>query len=519
MMQRLLLAGLAAALLTAASKPLETRVAMPIVQTSLGKVEGATANGVEVFLGVRYGADTGGVNRFLPPAPPAPWSDVRPALSMGARCPQPSIDATSQGPGVIRLSNAPTSEDCLFLNVWTPRADGGKRPVMVWIHGGAFGFGSANDKYYEGSNLARKEDVVVVSMNHRLNALGYLDLGPELGSRYAQSANVGMLDLVQALTWVRDNISQFGGDPQKVTIFGQSGGGAKVAVLMTMPAAHGLFARAVIESGALEELPVPAKAQAMRERLLAALGRSPSDARSLLIMPADDLAAAAAKVGLTQWRPVQDGVVIPHQPLDPAALAVSRDVPLVVGTARNEATTLLVANPHWPATTGAQLEAGAAGLLGAEQAHGVLTVLREGAPGDPPSQLLAGVMTVEYFDKPAWALAQARSAVGAPTYVYRIDWRTPVLDGVLRSPHGVELPFIFDNVGLSPELVGTGADTHAMADLMRSAFASFARDGRPSTRPAWPAYSPRKRETFIFDQPPHVVADPDAKLRVAVTGG
>lgn len=486
---------------------------MPIVETTHGQVEGVAEGGVQTFLGVRYGADTGGAHRFLPPAPAASWSGVRPAVAMGARCPQPSMEGPSSAPGVIRLSNAPTSEDCLFLNVWTPRANDKKRPVMVWIHGGAFGFGSANDKYYEGSNLARKEDVVVVSMNHRLNALGFLDLSPELGPEYAGSANVGMLDLVQALTWVRDNIARFGGDPRQVTIFGQSGGGAKVAVLLTMPQAHGLFARAIVESGALQDVHTPAKAGAMRERLLAALGRSPADVGSLLTTSADDLAGAAAKVGLTEWRPVQDGVVIPHQPLDPAALAISDDVPLMVGTARNEATTLLIANPHWPDTTTEQLEAGAAGLMGPKKAQEVLTVLREQAPADPPSQLLASAMTAQYFDRPAWALAEARAAVAAPTYVYRIDWRTPVLDGVLRSPHGVELPFIFDNASLSPELVGTGPDTRAMADLMRSAFASFARGGHPLTRPLWPPYTLGKRQTFIFNQPAAVASDPDRALR------
>ena len=205
----------------------------PIVTTVAGKVQGRTAEGVNAFLGISYGADTGGANRFQPPKPAATWQDVRPATAMGSRCPQ----STGTVPlGLIRFSDAPVSEDCLNLNVWTPTVDRAKRPVMVWLHGGGFGFGSANDPWYDGASLARHEDVVVVSLNHRLNGFGYLDLGTGV-------ADVGQFDIVQALRWVQANIARFGGDPANVTIFGQSGGGAKIAVLLAMPMAKGLLDR------------------------------------------------------------------------------------------------------------------------------------------------------------------------------------------------------------------------------------------------------------------------------------
>ena len=308
--------------------------AAPIVQTAGGKVQGIVTGGVSTFLGIPYGADTGGAGRFLPPRPAAPWQGVRQAQAMGPRCPQPVLHNPLS---IIKFSDAPISEDCLALNVWT-RATSGRRPVMVWIHGGGFGFGSANDPYYEGTGLARNENVVVVSLNHRLNGFGYLDLGPDAGPAFADTANVGQLDIVEALRWVKANIARFGGDPANVTIFGQSGGAGKISNLLAMPAARGLFHKAIIESGSDIRVDTPQGAGAQRDKVLAAFGLKPAEIGKLRDMPLADLVAGFQKAGLLGFRPWVDGKVLPTQPADPVMSPLAHDVPVLLGTARDEAT-------------------------------------------------------------------------------------------------------------------------------------------------------------------------------------
>jgi para-nitrobenzyl esterase len=489
----------------------------PVVATADGKVQGQAEGSVYSFLGIHYGADTGGQNRFLPPKPATPWAGVFQASAMGARCPQIPLNRPGHPPTqVIYFSEAPTSEDCLDLNVWTPKPGKGKRPVMVWIHGGGFSFGSANDQYYEGSKLAGSQDVVVVSLNHRLNAFGYLNLGPDAGPQYAHSANAGMLDIVQALQWVKANIAQFGGDPNNVTIFGQSGGGGKVSALLGMPAAHGLFEKAIIESGSDLKGETPAESLAQRDRILAALKLTPADAMKLRDIPAPVLALAAAKAGILIFHPTVDGDVLPADMFDPQATPISADVPLLVGHAHDEVTDLLINDPTWATMTDADLQTKAAALLGGpDKAKVAIAIYKARAPSDPPSQIYASLFTDQMFTKKTIAQSDRKSAQRAPVYAYRVDWKSPVLDGVLRSPHGVELPFVFDNVASGPELVGSGPSQERMAKLMSASFANFARTGNPSVKgyPKWPTYDVQKRETFIFDDPPRVVSDPEAKVR------
>ena len=491
--------------------------APPIVQTTAGKLQGQASKGVYSFLGVPYGADTGGQNRFLPPKPPESWSGIRLADRMGDRAPQPVVNMPPEMASVLSFSDLPMSENCLVLNVWTPGVnDGGKRPVMVWIHGGGFFLGSGGDKYYEGGNLSRGQDVVVVTLNHRLNAFGYLHLGAEAGPAFADSNLAGMLDLVAALQWVQANIAQFGGDPGNVLVFGQSGGGSKISTLLAMPAARGLFHKAIIQSGAATRVGDLAAATATRDKLLNELGLKAGEIDKLQAVPMDTLIKAGAKAGLLAYMPAVDGRTLPTHPFDPAASPHAADVRIMVGSTKDEATNVVLSDPTWESMTDAQLEARVAGIVGPDHAAETIALYRAQAPGDRPMHLWTSILTDQMFTTSSITLAERKHAQGTtPVYMYKIDWESPVLGGKLRSPHAVELPFIFDNVDVSAGLVGAGPAQQQMADLMSATFAAFARTGSPDIEgaPHWPAYDPDRRETFIYDIPPKVVADPNAALR------
>jgi para-nitrobenzyl esterase len=489
-----------------------------IVQTKQGKLEGQTSKSSYSFLGIHYGADTGGQNRFLPPQPVQSWSGVRKADQMGNRCPQPVINMPGEMGTVLSFSDLPTSEDCLVLNVWTPRVhDHAKRAVMVWLHGGGFFLGSGGDKYYEGSNLAGKNDVVVVTLNHRLAVFGYLYLGNEAGPAYADSQLVGMLDIVQALQWVKDNIAQFGGDPHNVTIFGQSGGGSKVSALTAMPSAQGLFQKGIIESGAAVHLGSIADATVTRDKVLANLGLKSVDMDKLRSVSTQDLMTAGAKAGLLAFFPAVDGKILPTHPFDPVASPLSAKVPIMVGSTKDEATNVFLTDPTWQTMTDADLVKRVSASVGPELAPKVIEMYRSSAPTDKPMHLWTSIVTDQMFTHSSVLLAERKvEQHAAPVYMYKINWNSPVLGGKLRSPHAVELPFVFDNVDVSAGLVGAGPTQNQMAEMMSRTFAAFARTGNPNVKgyPHWPAYTLAKRETFIYDVPPQVVSDPNSTYRV-----
>jgi para-nitrobenzyl esterase len=489
-----------------------------IVQTKQGKLEGQTSKSSYSFLGIHYGADTGGQNRFLPPQPVQSWSGVRKADQMGNRCPQPVINMPGEMGTVLSFSDLPTSEDCLVLNVWTPRVhDHAKRAVMVWLHGGGFFLGSGGDKYYEGSNLAGKNDVVVVTLNHRLAVFGYLYLGNEAGPAYADSQLVGMLDIVQALQWVKDNIAQFGGDPHNVTIFGQSGGGSKVSALTAMPSAQGLFQKGIIESGAAVHLGSIADATVTRDKVLANLGLKSVDMDKLRSVSTQDLMMAGAKAGLLAFFPAVDGKILPTHPFDPVASPLSAKVPIMVGSTKDEATNVFLTDPTWQTMTDADLVKRVSASVGPELAPKVIEMYRSSAPTDKPMHLWTSIVTDQMFTRSSVLLAERKvEQHAAPVYMYKINWNSPVLGGKLRAPHAVELPFVFDNVDVSAGLVGAGPTQNQMAEMMSRTFAAFARTGNPNVKgyPHWPAYTLEKRETFIYDVPPQVVSDPNSTYRV-----
>lgn len=485
--------------------------AEPTAETRYGKVRGAVNEGISVFKGIPYGAPTSGANRFRKPQPPQAWSGIRDANAYPSMAPQPPAPIR----GLFASWTDPTTpgEDCLGLNVWTTAVgDGGKRPVMVWFHGGDFASLSGSRSVFDGTRLARRGDVVVVTVNHRLNAFGFLYLG-ELLPELADSANAGMLDLVAALEWVRDNIEGFGGDPGNVTIFGQSGGGGKVATMMAMPAGKGLFHRAIIQSGTyarnahLEAMSAEA-ATMHAHTLLAALGLAPADARKLIELPMEALIEGTLKAAQAKeravWRPVADGKVLPAGPSWPAAPDVSADVPLMIGSTATEMSMLMgTPRPDLFDLDDAGLRKRLSAWFSPEQMDEAIATFKAKSPNATPGRLYFDISTAVVFRRGAWRHADLKAAQGkAPVWLYEIDWVTPVDGGKWGSPHSMEHPFVFDNVALSASMVGTSqAEPQRLADQISPTWIAFARTGNPNNGaiPHWPAYTVPERTMMVFD--------------------
>jgi len=487
-----------------------------IAETTSGSVRGAMNGGIRVFKGIPYGADTSGKNRFLPPVKPSAWTGVRDALAYGPPAPQAAAGAFIG------------SEDCLVLNVFTPSLGStAKKPVMVWLHGGGFSFGTGSDARLEGSNLARLGDVVVVTINHRLNVFGYTYLGKQFGPEFASSGALGMLDIIAALEWVRDNIAQFGGDPNVVTIFGQSGGGRKVATLMAMPAAQGLYHRAIIESGAILKLMPREAAIQYTDHLLADLGLKGSDIRELQKVPLLRMMAAneaalkktdQSAPGYTANSPVVDGKTIPSNPWDPAGPAISAKIPLVIGWAHTEETLYDQPTPEKLALDETGLKERAQKRLGIDPAA-VIAAYRRANPDASPWDLYILIATDHPRGTYARELAKRKVLQGAaPAYVYRFDFETPEGGGHMRSPHAVEVPFVFNNLATAGKLISKMPEAQALADKLGKSWTAFARTGDQNVAglPKWPAYSVARRDTMLFNANCRVERDPDRVAREAM---
>jgi len=502
-----------------------------VVETASGKVAGYIRKRIFTFKGIPYADTTEGSNRFMPPAPPKAWTGVRSSRYFGHVSPQGPRGgwANDEESFLFRWDDGIQGEDCLRVNVWTPGVnDGKKRPVMVWLHGGGFTAGSGQElPSYDGENLARRGDVVVVSLNHRLNAFGYLNLA-DYGNKYAHSANVGMLDIVAALEWVRDNVAVFGGDAKTVTIFGQSGGGGKVGALMGMPAAKGLFHRAIVESGSMLKVGTQERSRELAGLIVAELGLDRSSIDQIQTVPFRKLVEVSSAVmakhnprpagGVPNFRrmadmlgfaPVLDEKVIPAHPFDPVASQLSADVPMIVGTVLNEFVSG-INHPEYETMTNDEVESRVKGMFG-ENAQKVLAAFRQHAPSAKPFDVWSHIAASTVREN-AIKQCRAKAALGkAPAYLYWFRWQTPVLDGRPRAFHCAELAFVFDNTDRCECMTGGGPRARALAAKMSEAWIQFARTGNPNHAgiPEWKPFSAETVPTMVFDDAVQLVNYPD----------
>ena len=488
----------------------------PVVDTTSGKIRGAAADGINVFKGIPYGASTAAANRFMPPQKPAPWGGVREAIDWAGHAPQafagrrrPEVSALSGTPDKV-----PVSEDCLTLNLWTPGLDRTNRPVMVWFHGGGFSYGSANSSAHRRHQPGPPRRCCRCD---RQSSPQYFWVSGSRGIRprgIRHSGNAGVLDLVATLGWVRENVTNFGGDPGNVTIFGQSGGGGKVSALLAMPAAKGLFQRAIVMSGAGIRMAEHERATKLADAVLSEVGLTANQLDKLQALPVERLLAA---IGPAQKKlapavhtlldrcgfgPVVEGHDLPHHPFDPTATDLSDDVPIMVGGTKDENAIFLAPDDVvWSRTLGEdELKTRVAEVAGGDT-DAVLALYRRMHPRMNPAELLIEITTDAKFWVRSVLLAERKAAKGkAPVYMYSFNWQTPVFDGKLMAPHALDVPFVFDTLDATG-ITGHSPAASPIAALESTTWASFARAGKPGNKaiPHWPAYNAADRATMMID--------------------
>lgn len=499
-----------------------------VAKTQYGKVRGFLEGGVFTFKGIPYGQNTAGENRWLPAKPPVPWKDEYPALIYGANCPQHLHDFTAIEQSFIQdWDDGYMNEDMLKLNVWTPSLTG-SRAVMVYFHGGGFSFGSAYElPSQEGAQMARHHDIVSVTVNHRLNILGFFDLAEVGGSAYEDSVNVSMTDLVASLKWVRENIANFGGDPDKVMIYGQSGGGSKVTTLLGMPSATGLYHRASVQSGGGGNIPSAEQSKEYARQLVKELGIASNDMASLQKMEWARLNEAAnsvaakmnprrggmfmmgpggpPRVGAT---PTLDGRLINMRSFSDAAPEISKDVPMLIGSVSEEGNHM-ASNPteeEWHATLSRQ--------FGDAKATELIAAMKKAHPEKAIRTLSYGVAGLGGRNHVVSMGKMKHDLHAAPVYEYFFTWQSPILDGVAGAWHTSELAFCFDNTKRCEQGTGNTPQAQAVARKMANAWANFARTGNPSqTGLEWTPAEPGREQTMVWDNDCRMVDDPEGAAR------
>ena len=490
---------------------------MTIAATRSGKVEGLEHNGVHVFRGIPYAAPPVGPRRWQPPAREEAWEGTRDATSFSPQSAQTEFSLTK----IMGQAQPPYSEDSLYLNVWTPGCDDARRPVMVWIHGGAFVWGAGDTPWYDGTKFARHGDVVVVTINYRLNAFGYLHLADLFGERFAGSGNAGVLDQIAALHWVRECISAFGGDPDRVTVFGESAGAASVATLLGTPSARGLFRGAIPQSGAASWVASRERATDIARGVVSRLGVG-DDADALLAVPTDAILGALPAfredgAASLPFEPVVDGTVLAEPPLAAIASGNAAGVRLLTGTNADEMTLFTVADPAIAALDDDAVRARMRNAFG-DAGVQVFESYRARRPDVTPAELWTQLATDGVFRIPASRLLEAQLA-HAPAWSYLFTFSSPVFGGILRSTHALEIPFVFDNLdrGGAEMLTGSGPERQGIADAMHRAWIAFARDGDPNHAglPEWPQYDVDRRATMRFDAECKLLDDPGGVDREA----
>jgi len=504
--------------------PLLAGPEIAVTNTGSGKVKGYIHDGIFTYKGIPYAK----ADRFMAPEKPTPWKDVRSSMAYGPVCPtDPTTTVNDAFEFAFNHDLGWSNEHCQVLNVWTRNLnDGKKRPVMVWFHGGGFTAGSSIElPSYDGENLARKGDVVVVTVNHRLNVLGFMDLSA-YGDKYKGSGNAGLLDLVASLQWVKDNIANFGGDPDNVTIFGQSGGGGKVTSLMNAPSAKGLFQKAIVESGSyITAFNEKSVSQRVAAATLDELHIPASKVDSLQKIPYDVLNDASkkamrkvaaelkkeGKTANTGWNGVLDGDFLPYQPTDPAAMEIAKNVPLLVGTTKNEFTPFIPGNKK---QTMDDLKASLTKKYG-DKADAYIAAVKKAYPN---TSTVAGYTDMDLNFRPmAIKQADLKSGVSgaAPVYMYLFTWQSPVNGGIYKAMHCMDIAFQFDNISLCEQMTGGGKGAHALAEKVSSAWINFARTGNPNVSgvlPKWPAYTEKNGATMLFDNQCVMREHPDEDL-------
>ncbi len=502
----------------------DQRLAKPgaTVRTTAGSVRGLIREDIQQFWNLPYGASTAGTNRFMPPHAVEPWSGVHDHFEVGTRSfQQPGVGEPA--PVVLAMNRLEEeSEDCLKLNVFTPAADNGARPVMVWFHGGGFTSGSGNYLIYDGTLLAKKEDVVVVSVTHRLNIFGFLHLADLGGDEWAGATNAGAQDMVAALQWVKDNIAAFGGDPERVTIFGQSGGGGKVTTLMAMPSASGLYHRVIAQSGAAIRGVAASDATAATEQYLAKLGIAKTQLNRLReLTPQQIQAALYSEPAIPGFAggPVIDGNVLPRNQWDPTAPEYSANVPLMAGSVATENGWL--GPPPFEMEDAELAELFNTRLVGNDATKGqALLTFYKGRYADVRNRMLWLIAESDNTRRRnAQLLMNLKHAQGtAPAYLYYFNWYSPVHDNRMGSYHTLDIPFAFNNVDVAASMTGAGHDRYQLAHVMSAAWAAFARTGNPdhADMPHWPAFNPNEYPTMVFNTETTLQNDPNREERLAL---